>query len=46
MKKYRSISEKIIENLPIINDWLDNEFIEKISSLIGIKLLKIFIQLK
>ena len=28
-KKYRSISEKIIENLPIINDWLDNEFIEK-----------------
>ncbi len=28
-KKYRSISEKVIANLPIINDWLDNEFIEK-----------------
>ncbi len=28
-KKYRSISEKIISNIPIINDWLDNHFIEK-----------------
>ena len=28
-KKYRSISENVIENLPIIDDWLDNEFIEK-----------------
>ncbi len=28
-KKYRSISEKIISNIPVINDWLDNQFIEK-----------------
>ena len=28
-KKYRSISENVIQNLPIIDDWLDNEFIEK-----------------
>ena len=28
-KKYRSISEKIISNIPEINDWLDNQFIEK-----------------
>ncbi len=28
-KKYRSISEKVINNLPIIDDWLDNKFIKK-----------------
>ena len=28
-KKYRSISEKVIENLPLIDDWLDSKFIEK-----------------
>ena len=28
-KKYRSISEKIISNIPEINDWLDSNFIEK-----------------
>ena len=26
-KKYRSISEKIISNIPEINDWLDDQFI-------------------
>ena len=28
-KKYRSISEKIISNIPKINDWLDDQFIKK-----------------
>ena len=28
-KKYRSISEQVINNLPIIEDWLDSGFIEK-----------------
>ena len=28
-KKYRSISEKIISNIPEIDDWLDDKFIEK-----------------
>ena len=28
-KKYRSISEKIIKNLPIIDDWLSEDFISK-----------------
>ena len=28
-KKYRSISEKIISNIPEINDWLDDQFIKK-----------------
>ena len=27
-KKYRSISEKVINSLPIIDDWLDNKFIK------------------
>ena len=28
-KKYRSISEQVINNIPIINDWLDLDFIKK-----------------
>tara|TARA_B100001059_G_scaffold29357_1_gene23760 strand:- start:1579 stop:3618 length:2040 start_codon:yes stop_codon:yes gene_type:complete len=28
-KKYRSISDKIISNIPEINDWLDDKFIER-----------------
>ncbi len=28
-KKYRSISEQIINNMPEINDWLDKEFIQE-----------------
>ena len=28
-KKYRKISEQVINNLPIIDDWLDKKFIEK-----------------
>ena len=28
-KKYRIISERIIKNLPIIDDWLDEKFIKK-----------------
>ena len=28
-KKYRVISERIIKNLPIIDDWLDEKFIKK-----------------
>ena len=28
-KKYRSISEQVINNIPIIEDWLSKEFIEK-----------------
>ena len=28
-KKYRSITEKITNNLPIINDWLEDEFLKK-----------------
>jgi ATP-dependent DNA helicase RecG len=28
-KKYRLISEQIIQNIPVIEDWLDNEFIKK-----------------
>ena len=28
MKKYRSISEKILNNIPLINDWLDKDFIK------------------
>ena len=28
-KKYRSISEKVINNLPEISDWLDDDFIKK-----------------
>ena len=28
-KKYRSISEHVIKDLPIIDDWLDNDFIKK-----------------
>ena len=28
-KKYRSISEMVISNIPQINDWLDKQFIEK-----------------
>ena len=27
-KKYRLISEQVIDNLPLINDWLDKDFIE------------------
>jgi len=27
-KKYRSISEQVIDNLPAINDWIDKKFIE------------------
>ena len=27
-KKYRSISEKILNNIPLINDWLDKDFIK------------------
>ncbi len=33
-KKYRSISEKVIDNIPIIDDWLDKDFINK-NNLIG-----------
>ena len=33
-KKYRSISENIISNLPKVDDWLDKEFIKK-NNLIG-----------
>ena len=28
-KKYRSISEQVINNIPVIEDWLDGEFIRK-----------------
>ena len=28
-KKYRSISEQVINNIPKVDDWLDNEFIKK-----------------
>ena len=28
-KKYRLISEQVIDNIPIIDDWLDKEFIKK-----------------
>ena len=28
-KKYRSISEQVINNLPIIDDWLDDKFYRK-----------------
>jgi ATP-dependent DNA helicase RecG len=28
-KKYRLISEQVINNIPIIEDWLDNDFIKK-----------------
>jgi ATP-dependent DNA helicase RecG len=28
-KKYRSITEQILNNIPIIDDWLDNNFIKK-----------------
>ena len=28
-KKYRSISEQVIKNIPLIEDWLDKDFIEK-----------------
>ena len=28
-KKYRSISEEVINNIPLINDWLENDFINK-----------------
>ena len=28
-KKYRSISEQVINNLPKIDDWLDEDFIKK-----------------
>ncbi len=28
-KKYRSISEKVLNNLPKVDDWLDKNFIEK-----------------
>ena len=28
-KKYRSISEQVINNIPDIEDWLDNDFIKK-----------------
>ncbi len=33
-KKYRSISEKIIDNIPKIDDWLDIDFIKK-NNLVG-----------
>tara|TARA_B100000963_G_scaffold177579_1_gene154359 strand:- start:6751 stop:8796 length:2046 start_codon:yes stop_codon:yes gene_type:complete len=33
-KKYRSISEQVIKNIPIIEDWLDQNFIKK-NNLIG-----------
>ena len=33
-KKYRSISEQVINNIPIIDDWLSKEFIKK-NNLIG-----------
>tara|TARA_Y100000768_G_scaffold257517_1_gene195800 strand:+ start:7669 stop:9714 length:2046 start_codon:yes stop_codon:yes gene_type:complete len=33
-KKYRSISEQVINNIPKINDWLNNDFIKK-NNLIG-----------
>ena len=33
-KKYRSISEQVIKNMPIIDDWLNKEFI-KTNNLIG-----------
>ena len=28
-KRYRSISEQVIKNIPVINDWLDKDFINK-----------------
>ena len=36
-KKYRSISEQVINNLPKIDDWLDEDFIKKINFKIGIR---------
>ncbi len=33
-KKYRSISEQVINKVPVIDDWLENDFIKK-SDLIG-----------
>ena len=33
-KKYRSISEQVINNIPVIDDWLDENFIKK-NDLIG-----------
>ena len=29
MKKYRFISEQVIQNIPPINDWLSKEFIRE-----------------
>ena len=29
MKKYRSISEQVINNIPLIDDWLEKDFIKK-----------------
>ena len=39
-KKYRSISENVIKNLPKINDWLEKDFCIKIICQSGIRLLK------
>ena len=34
-KKYRSISEQVINNLPEIKDWLDEDLLKKINLKIG-----------
>ena len=49
-KKYRYISEQVIDNLPIVDDWLSNDFIKNnnltdwndcVNSLISLKMLRI-----
>ena len=42
-KKYRSISEQVINNLPIIDDWLDEDFIKKNNLINWNESIKIFI---
>ena len=42
-KKYRSISEQVIKNLPIIDDWLDKDFIKKNNLINWNEVLKNFI---
>ena len=45
-KKYRSISEQVIKNLPLINDWLNENLLKKIKCLNGNESLKKFIILR
>ena len=46
MKKYRAISDQVIDNLPDIEDWYEDEFLKEQNFKVGRIILLLFIKQK